>query len=172
MKMQAMHLIAAVDQDWGIGNHGELLFHIPQDMRFFREKTMGHTVVMGRKTFESLPGKKPLVGRRNIVLSSTMQEAPAGFCLCTDLRDLFDTLAQNDGETFVIGGETVYTQLAPYCRDAWITHVHASAHADKHLILDDGWALERMGEKQQHESLTFAFAHYINNALKTALPDE
>ncbi len=164
MKEVIMRLIAAVDQEWGIGSHGELLFHIPQDMRFFREKTMGHTVVMGRKTFESLPGKKPLAGRRNIVLSSSMRQAPAGFCLCTDMRQLFDTLTEDGSETFVIGGESVYAQLAPYCRDAWITHVYASACADWHLALGRSWRLEHIGEKQQHENLTFAFAHYINTA--------
>lgn len=158
-----MHLIAAVDQEWGIGNAGSLLFHIPQDMRFFREKTMGHTVVMGRATFESLPGRKPLPGRLNIVLSASMKDAPEGLTVCANLQQLWALLAEGEKEVFVIGGEAVYTQLAPYCRDAWITHVDACRQADKRLVLDDKWKLESIEPKQQHEELEFAFAYYVNS---------
>ncbi len=77
-----MYLIAAVSKSWGIGYQGALLFHIPRDMRFFREKTMGGTVIMGRKTLESMPGGKPLPERQNIVLSETMNEVPKGIVLC------------------------------------------------------------------------------------------
>ena len=64
-----MQMIAAVDKNWGIGRKGKLLVSIPQDMKLFRNETMGHVIVMGRKTLESFPGKKPLPGRTNIVLT-------------------------------------------------------------------------------------------------------
>ena len=65
---ETMELIVAVSEDWGIGKDGNLLFSIPEDMKFFRQTTQGKTVVMGRKTLESLPGGKPLKNRQNIVL--------------------------------------------------------------------------------------------------------
>ena len=68
-----MNAILSADLSWCIGKNGGLLFRVPEDMKFFKNTTMGHTVVMGRLTFESLPGKKPLPGRRNIILSSSIK---------------------------------------------------------------------------------------------------
>ena len=70
-----MNLIAAVDRNWGIGKNGRLLAAIPEDQRLFREETLGKTVIMGRKTLESLPGGKPLYGRKTIVLSREAEGA-------------------------------------------------------------------------------------------------
>lgn len=79
-----MKLIAAIDKNWNIGKDGELLVHIPEDMKFFREKTMGKVVVMGRKTLESFPGGKPLKGRTNIVLTRDRNYMAGQNCRVTD----------------------------------------------------------------------------------------
>ena len=68
-----MKLIVAVSENWGIGKDNDLLFSIPQDMKFFRETTMGKTVILGRKNLESFPGKKPLPKRTNIILTRDIQ---------------------------------------------------------------------------------------------------
>ena len=87
-----MKLIAAIDNNWNIGNDGKLLVHIPQDMRFFKEKTMGKIIIMGRKTLESFPGKKPLKGRVNIVLTSNRNYSIENAIIVNSLDELIDTL--------------------------------------------------------------------------------
>ena len=77
-----MELIVAVSEDWGIGKDGNLLFSIPEDMKFFRQTTQGKTVVMGRKTLESLPGGKPLKNRQNIVLTRNEDWTAEGVQVC------------------------------------------------------------------------------------------
>ncbi|MBO7671026.1 MAG: dihydrofolate reductase, partial [Oscillospiraceae bacterium] len=83
-----MKLIAAIDNHWNIGKDGALLVHIPQDMKFFREKTMGKVVVMGRKTLESFPGKKPLKGRTNIVLTTSRSYKVENAIVVNSLQEL------------------------------------------------------------------------------------
>ena len=91
-----MKLIAAIDSNWNIGKDGALLVHIPQDMKFFREKTMGKVVVMGRKTLESFPGKKPLKGRTNIVLTTSSGYEAEGALIVHSLSELEEAVAGYD----------------------------------------------------------------------------
>lgn len=121
-------IIVAVSDDWGIGKDNELLWRIPEDMKRFRKLTMGNTVIMGKKTWESLP-KKPLAGRRNIVLTDV-----PGECIdCSETAySIEDALSKcgKDDEIFVIGGGTVYRQFMPIADRLIITHVHRKAPAD------------------------------------------
>ena len=87
-----MNLIAAVSKEWGIGKDNKLLFHIPEDMKFFREMTMNKVVVMGRKTLLSFPGSKPLKNRTNIVLSKNLDFNPEGVIMCRSTDELFEKL--------------------------------------------------------------------------------
>ena len=82
-----MNLIAAADENWAIGKDGGLLAHLPGDMKFFRETTKEKVVVMGRKTLESFPGKKPLKNRVNIVLTRNTDYAPEGVTLCGSVEE-------------------------------------------------------------------------------------
>lgn len=103
-------IIAAVAKNGAIGNKGQLLYHLPDDLKFFKKKTEGHTVIMGRKTFESLPSG-PLKNRCNIVISTTVREIP-GADVCKNLAHaLVHSGALNDeleDEVFIIGGASVY----------------------------------------------------------------
>ena len=87
-----MNLIAAVDLNWGIGYNCELLEKIPEDMKYFKEKTLGKVIVMGRTTFESLPNKKPLEQRINIVLTKNKNYNCEGVILCYSLEELFNRI--------------------------------------------------------------------------------
>ena len=87
-----MKAIVCVDKNWGIGNADSLLFHIPEDMAFFKRKTIGNVVVMGLATFLSLPGQKPLADRVNIVLSNKEDWSAPGVIVCHSIDELFELL--------------------------------------------------------------------------------
>ncbi len=121
-------IIVAVSEDWGIGKDNELLWHISDDLKRFKKLTFGNTVIMGKKTWESLPGR-PLPGRKNIVLTDDPQE-----CIdyCVTAYSIEDALSKcEEGEDiFVIGGGSVYSQFLPIADRLYITHVHRKAPAD------------------------------------------
>ena len=159
-----MNLIAAVDSNWGIGIDNRLLFHIPQDLLFFKEKTVGKTVIMGKNTLLSLPEQKPLANRRNIVLSTSLKEND--FIVCKDLESLFEKIKDYDSdELFVIGGEQIYSLLLPYCSTAYITKVNAEKPANRffrNLDLSENWEMTFESEKQIYNGIEFSFCEYRN----------
>ena len=158
-----MNIIASADIGWGIGRGGELLYHIPEDMRYFREMTTGKTVIMGRATLQSLPGGKPLPKRRNIILSTTLAEVE-GAEVCKTPSEIAELLKdENSEDIFVIGGESVYRDMLPFCDTAYITRVEAMSEADRHLVnLDDSpdWEIVRHSPMYAHNSVCFKFVTY------------
>ncbi len=121
-------IIVAVSEDLGIGKDNDLLWNISEDLKRFKRLTMGNTVIMGKKTWESLP-RKPLPGRKNIVLTDTPGE---DINLATTAFSIEDALGKCDmgKEVFIIGGGTVYRQFMPLADRLYITHVHMKAPAD------------------------------------------
>ena len=161
-----MKLIAAIDENWNIGKDGELLVHIPQDMKFFREKTLGKIVVMGRKTLESFPGKKPLKGRTNIVLTTDREyQAEGTVILVHSMEELTGVLAGFDqNAVFVIGGGSIYRQLLPLCDTAYITKVHVCCEADTtfpNLDKDPDWILRYVRKGGIHDGMEYQFCTYL-----------
>lgn len=158
-----MNLIVAVDRGWGIGKDGDLLYSIPEDMKFFRTTTAGKTVIMGRATLESLPGGKPLPKRRNIILSRTLDKVE-GAEVCKTPEEIVALLSDTPTEdVFVIGGESVYRDMLPYCDTAYITKIEAEREADRHLVnLDeaDEWKIVYRSPMKEHEGIYFAFLTY------------
>ena len=117
-----MNLIVAVDSNWAIGKENKLLVSIPQDMKFFRETTKGKVVAMGRKTLESFPGGQPLKNRVNVVLTTDKNYKVKDTVIVHTIEEMLDELKKYDSEDiFVIGGESIYRQLLPYCTKAYIT---------------------------------------------------
>ncbi len=159
-----MNLIAAVDSNWAIGNKGKLLISIPSDMKYFRQMTEGKTVVMGRKTLESFPGKRPLKNRTNIVLTRNASFHADGAVTVTSLDELFGELKKySDGDIFVIGGETVYKELLSYCDTAYVTKIERTYEADAYfpnLDTNTEWALAREGSEQTYFDATYKFTVY------------
>ena len=117
--------IVAVDEDWGIGFNGELLEKIPEDMKFFKDLTTGHTVVMGRKTWDSLP-KKPLPERTNIIISNKGNLLLENGAIRLKLDDLLSGIAYFEDDIFVIGGGQIYKELLPFCDRVYVTKIYTS----------------------------------------------
>ena len=123
--------IVAIDNNWGIGYDGELLERIPEDMKYFRELTENNIVIMGRKTWDSLP-TQPLPNRTNVVISSKYYnfEAFSGKgkppLVCSNMEHIKEYLGPNyvyDKDIFIIGGGSIYEQLLPYCDTVFLTHI-------------------------------------------------
>lgn len=135
-----IYLIAAVCNGNGIGNRGTIPWHVPEDLRHFRMTTSGHTVVMGRKTYESIG--KPLPNRQNIVITS--RNNGAGLREGTDVMLRFvaspeDMLVDFDGDdrsVFIIGGQQVYKYFLPYADGVYLTRIHKEYECDAHFPID------------------------------------
>ena len=164
-----MNLIAVVDQGWGIGKDGDLLFHLKKDMKYFAEKTTGHVIIMGRKTLESFPGGKPLPRRKNIVLTSNRTYDGRGAEVVHSIKELFDCLKKlKEEEIWVVGGGTIYRALLPWCRYAYITHIDKTSQADTFLpdlTVEPGWKMVRQDEEMEEEGVRFHFSVYENISL-------
>jgi len=158
--------IVAVDLNWGIGCTGKLLQWIPEDMKFFKQMTLGKVVIMGRETFESLPGQEPLKDRINIVLTKNRNFTKEKVLICRSLDELFTKLQQyNLDDVFVIGGASVYSQLLPYCAEFYVTKIHREYVADKYFInLDkqESWNLVETGDLKTYNNVHYRFLKYIN----------
>ena len=155
-----MKLIACIDKKRGIGKDNMPLFSIPGDLRYFKEKTLGHTVVMGRKTLDSLPGGRPLAGRENIVLSRDPSFSREGVKVCRSTDEL-TSLPSDD--IYVIGGGEIYRELLPFCDTAYITEVDAERDADTflpNLSPADGWQLLDKSEVFEDAGLRYRFVTY------------
>ncbi len=121
--MSTISIIAAIADNNAIGKNQQLLWHLPADMKHFKELTMGHAIIMGRKTFESLPNG-PLPGRKNVVLTTYPEDFVNCFA-CESMHDALD-LCDQEEEVFIIGGALVYRQALRRADKMYITRVHAS----------------------------------------------
>lgn len=159
-----MNVIVAVDKNWAIGNKNRLLVSIPADMKFFRETTTGQVVVMGRKTLESFPGGQPLKKRTNIVLTKDPDYQVKDAVIVHDVESLLKELRNYPEESvYVIGGESIYRQLLPYCTDAFVTKIDHAYEADTffpNLDEDPEWTLTGETEEQTYFDLEYVFARY------------
>ncbi len=164
-----MKAILSADLNWGIGCGGNLLQRVPEDMKFFRKTTTGKVVVMGRETFESLPGRQPLKDRVNIVLSKNAVYNDDRLILCRSIKELMNELEKyNSDDVFVIGGETVYTQLLPFCTEVFVTRFEKEFTADRHFPeLDklENWVLAEESEQHFYNDMGFRFLKYVNRAV-------
>lgn len=168
-----MQAIVAVDQGWGIGREGAMLYDLPGDLRHFARHTRGKVVVMGRGTLRSLPGGQPLKGRENIVLSRDAAYAPEGLAKADSLHALGGLLASYaPGDVFVIGGQSIYEQLIDYCESAIVTKIEALRPADRHfpnLDARHGWRLAEESALQEEGGIAYRFCTYVNDRVR-ALP--
>lgn len=159
-----MKAIVNVDKNWGIGLGDSLINHIPADMKFFKAKTTGNVVVMGRSTFLTFPGPKALPDRVNIVLTTDKSWSAPDVIVCHSLEELEAQLARYDSNTvYVIGGMSVYNQLVPLCDTAYVTKVETAKPADKFfpdLDADDAWEVAEEGGEQEHKGAKFRFVTY------------
>jgi dihydrofolate reductase len=159
-------LVVAYARNRVIGRDGDLPWHLPADMRHFRELTMGAAVVMGRKTYESIPERfRPLPGRRNLVLSRTPGLALEGAEVFGSLDDALAACA-GDEECFVIGGGATYAEALPRAARVYATEVEADVEGDTTFpVLDDAdWACVRSGERVVDGEHAFTIRVYERRA--------
>ena len=121
-------IIVAVSDDLGIGKENELLWHISEDLKRFKRLTTGNTVIMGKRTWDSLP-RRPLPGRKNVVLTDIPKEIIEESVTAYSLEDALSKCDKEE-EIFIIGGGSVYRQFMPVADRLYITHVHNKAPAD------------------------------------------
>lgn len=159
-----MNLIVAVDANWAIGNKNQLLIRIPNDHKHFREETTGKVVVLGRKTLETFPQGLPLKNRTNIILSSNPDYQVKDAIVVHSVEELLEELkkyAQED--IYIIGGDSVYRQLLPYCDVAHVTKIDHAYEADAYfpnLDTDGNWEITAESDEQTYFDITYHFLKY------------
>lgn len=161
--------IVCVDENWGIGSNGNLLIHIPEDMKFFKDSTFGATVVMGRKTYESLP-KKPLSNRLNIVISSKVKdryEIQKDGSILVSMEFAKNWIINRklvEDYIFIIGGGQIYKELLPYCEYVYATKVyHTYENVDTYFPNIENipeWEIEYKSEIKEHSGVKYQFYTY------------
>lgn len=157
-----MKLIVNVNQDWGIGTGGDMLVAISEDLKRFKRLTSGCAVVMGYKTLVSLPGSRPLPGRDNYVLSRKESLSVDGAVVVGSLESLLELLGGRE-DVFVIGGESVYRLLLPYCDYAYITKSYVEKEADTYfpnLDEDEEWEIVSESESYYENGVEFKYVDY------------
>lgn len=157
-----MELIVAVYDDWGIGFGGTQPIALSADRRFFRETTRGAMVIVGRRTVEDFPGKKPLPGRENVILSRQDGEFP-GFTKCASPEEAVK-LAEAAERAMVIGGASVYRQMLPYCDHAYVTKVHVQPESDSYfpnLDQDPQWIQEQILQSGEENGIPYEMCLYV-----------
>lgn len=159
-----MNLIVAVDKNWAIGLNNKLLVRIPSDQKFFREETTGKVVVLGRKTLETFPGGLPLKNRTNIILSTDPNYKVKDAVVVHSIEELLEEVKQYKSEdVYIIGGESVYKEMLPYCDTAHVTKINHAYEADTYFPnLDEieGWEVAACSEEQTYFDLEFEFVKY------------
>ena len=156
-----MELIVAVYDDWGIGKDGTQPIALSVDRKFFREMTRGAMVIAGRRTVADFPGQKPLPGRVNVVLTRQGGEIP-GFTVCASVEEAVD-LAKTAQRAMVIGGDSVYKQMLPFCDTAYITKVHVAPESDTYfpdLDIDPEWELENVLQSGEENGIGYEMLLY------------
>ena len=158
-----INIIVAVDKNWAIGKDNKLMWSIPADMKYFRETTKGNIVIMGRKTLESFPQGQPLANRVNIVITKNPDYKVKGAVLVHSIEEAIEESKKYEGEVFVIGGESVYRAMLPYCDTALVTKIDHAYDADTYfpnLDEDEGWRMTKISEEQTCFNLEYYFTVY------------
>ena len=164
-----MKAIVAVDKNWGIGKKNDLLFSLPADMAYFREKTLNKVVIMGSNTLKSFPGGRPLKNRTNIVLFPGGEKRDD--CTIVDsMEELkLELKKYNAEEVFVIGGAMFYKTMLPYCTEVLVTKVDADGGAEvfyENLDKLPEWTLVSESETVETNGLNIKFTVYKNSDVK------
>lgn len=164
-----MKIIAILhaDERWGIGKKNDLMFHLPKDMKFFRDTTKGHTVAMGENTLLSFPNSKPLKNRTNIVLSQDISHQYEGVINVHSFDDFLKKIKTQSlkDDVYIIGGASIYRQMLPYCDEVLLTKVHADGNAEvffPNLDENKNFKLTYKSEPEEDNGYLIQFTIYSN----------
>lgn len=159
-----MNIIVAVDERWAIGNKNKLLVTIPNDQRHFREETTGKIIVLGRKTLATFPQGLPLKDRINIILTKDRGFSVKDAVVVHSVEELLEELKKYDTrDVYIVGGESVYRQLLPYCDTAHVTKIEHKYDADTffpNLDEDPDWEITDDSDEQTYFDLAYTFLKY------------
>ncbi|GKZ15125.1 dihydrofolate reductase [Haladaptatus sp. T7] len=157
--MTRLVCIAAVAENSVIGHDGDMPWHYSADLRHFKETTMGHPVIMGRTTYESIAGQLdgPLPGRTNVVLSRSNPDLPEEVVLVNSVEEAIETVEELDDTAFVIGGATVYEQFLPHADELILTEIHDEYEGDTHF---PEWDPKEWTEVERDEREELDFVRY------------
>ena len=163
MKKVHIAIIAAVGRNDVIGNQGRVPWDIPEDRKHFASLTTGHTVVMGRKSWESLPTRfRPLPGRKNIVLTTSQTYEATGAIVCHSWEETLELIRREKKKVFVIGGEEIYRKALPYTLSLHLTLVETQPEGDTHFptLDEEEWRLANLANVGQSET-GIKFSHQL-----------
>ena len=151
-------IIVALARNRAIGLNGNLIWHLSADLKYFKRVTTGHTVIMGYKTFLSLPNQRALPNRRNIIISSRLEQAPEGFELAHSIQEAVN-MVHDEEETFVIGGGSIYEQFLPHAGKLYLTRIDKEFEADTYFpyIDFDEWNLIDVNVVDEDPQVDFTY---------------
>lgn len=159
-----MNAIVAVDRNWGIGKDNDLLIHLPGDLKYYKEKTLGNVIIVGQRTLESFPGSKPLPGRTNIVLSDDPAFLREDCIVCRTKQEVMDKAADYDPDrVFICGGASIYRLFLEDCDALYVTKIDAAFDADTFFPnLDDlGYRVDWSSEEREEKGYRYRFERYV-----------
>ncbi|PID82732.1 MAG: diacylglycerol kinase [Clostridiales bacterium] len=159
-----MKAIVIVDKNWNIGKDGGLLVHLPSDLKYFKSKTEGNVIVIGRKTLQSFPNSKPLPNRTNIVLTNDKNFENENCIVCVGLDELNNELKKYDNDSiYISGGEMIYKLFLDRCDEVFVTKMENEFDADKsfrNLDNDESFYLNTSSEEFEENGVKFRFLSY------------
>lgn len=159
-----MNAIVAVDKNWGIGKDNDLLVHLPGDLKYYKEKTLGNVIIVGQRTLESFPGSKPLPKRTNIVLSDDPDFEAEGCIVCHTKDEVLEKAAAYDPEkVFICGGASIYRLFLEDCDAFYVTKIDEAFEADTFFPdLDElGYEIDWSSEPQRDNGIGYRFVRYV-----------
>lgn len=159
--MKNISIIVAVAKNWAIGKNNQLLWHIPADLKRFKQITLGHQLIMGKLTYLSLP-KRPLANRTSIVITDIRDETFEGCITVYSIQQALD-LCNDREETFIIGGGSVYRQFLPHANKLYLTVVHKDFEADTFFpeIDTNQWKLVEQSDHGPDETNDFSYSFLV-----------
>lgn len=158
-----INIIVAMSNNFVIGKNNTLPWHLPTDLKYFKDTTNGHTVVMGRKCWESIPEKyRPLPNRKNIVLSRDNNYTAEGAIVSNDLEQILTSNETNYQQVFIIGGAELYKEAFKYANKLFLTQILQDVDGDVTLegLVSDDWCLYEGSEIYEENGFKFRFELY------------
>ena len=159
-----MNAIVAVDRNWGIGKDNDLLVHLPGDLKYYKEKTIGNVIIVGQRTLESFPGSRPLPGRTNIVLSDDPAFAPEGCVVCRTKEEVLRRVEDCEPDrVFICGGASIYRLFLEDCDAFYVTKIDEAFDADTFFPDLDalGYHTDWASEEKEEKGYRYRFERYV-----------
>lgn len=159
-----MNAIVAVDRNWGIGRNNNLLVHLPGDLKYYKEKTLGNVIIVGQRTLESFPGSRPLPGRTNIVLSDDPDFVRNDCIVCRTKAEVLELATQYDPDrVFICGGASIYRLFLEDCDAFYVTKIDEAFEADTFFpnLESLGFRIDWSSEEREEKGIRYRFVRYV-----------